>query len=388
VKKTAQGLASVVHNWGGGYFGHVLRGVAWPSAAYRFGWGASAPPLMQAAFAAAGELAGSKPEKAELQQLGLLAGPENQPVTNLPASEIEQLMERAHLAGITGVSASFRALARTPGGALVFAELRNARRHRLGSLHFAAGRDVDRCAFNRDFGASLLTEATARASLQEITAQVSEGSRDYPQIDFGCGLTTGEVASTDSSTGRSAEVNRHVVAPLVAARRVLDLGANNGALSLMMLRAGAREVVAVERSPELAHFARLNARILSWRDVRPYAIEILTGDMRLFLTADLGEFDVVTAFCSLYYLPEEDMARIVTKAAAMNAVLILQANEAIDDLPAKTLDLHQLMRENGYPEIEVHTPGGFARPVLVGHTRAGAGARRRNLSRTLPSTSL
>ena len=32
--------------------------------------------------------------------------------------------------------------------------------------------------------------------------------------------------------------------------------------------------------------------------------QIRTGDMRLFLTEDLGSFDVVTAFCSLYYLPE------------------------------------------------------------------------------------
>ena len=83
----------------------------------------------------------------------------------------------------------------------------------------------------------------------------------------------------------------------------------------MMLRAGAREVVAVEFTPAIAEFARLNARILSWRDVRPYDIQVLTGDMRLFLTEDLGVFEVVTAFCSLYYLPEEDMARIIRKAA-------------------------------------------------------------------------
>jgi hypothetical protein len=91
--------------------------------------------------------------------------------------------------------------------------------------------------------------------------------------------------------------------------------------------------------------------------------------MRLFLNRDLGTFDVVTAFCSLYYVPEDDMARIIRKAASMNAVLILQANEAVDNLPAKTLDLHRLMRDNGYPEIAVHTPAGFARPLLVGYTQ-------------------
>ena len=150
----------------------------------------------------------------------------------------------------------------------------------------------------------------------------------------------------------------------------------------MMLRAGARQVVAIEYSPAIADFARLNARILAWRDIRSYDIDILTGDMRLFLTRDLGTFDVVTAFCSLYYLPEDDMARIIRKAAAMNAVLVLQANEAVDNLPARTLDLHRLMTENGYQEIVVHTPPGFARPLLVGTTHLAVISRfRENVAR-------
>ena len=76
------------------------------------------------------------------------------------------------------------------------------------------------------------------------------------------------------------------------------------------------------------------------------------------------------------------MARIISKAASMGAVLILQANEAIDNLPAKTLDLHRLMRDNGYPEIQVHTPAGFARPLLVGYTQIGASTRHRDLARS------
>jgi hypothetical protein len=89
----------------------------------------------------------------------------------------------------------------------------------------------------------------------------------------------------------------------------------------------------------------------------------------------------VTAFCSLYYLPEADMAQIIAKAAAMNAVLILQANEAIENnLPGRTVDLYRLMRDNGYAEIAVHTPAGFARPLLVGHTHLASGARNRESS--------
>jgi hypothetical protein len=118
-----------------------------------------------------------------------------------------------------------------------------------------------------------------------------------------------------------------------------------------------------------------NARILSWRDVHPYDIQVLSGDIRLFLSEDLGSFDVVTALSSLCFLPEADMARIIQKAASMGAVLILQANDAIDNVPAKTLDLHRMMRDNGYPEVQVHTREGGGQPLLVGFIWIGAEGR-------------
>ena len=381
--RSARGLTTVARRRGVGYFGYLLGGVAWPQAAYRFAWGPTAPPLLQGVFAAAGELAAEKPERIELEKLRLVA-PDGAavPATDAGPEEVERLMNRAHAAGITGVAASFASFVRTADGALAFGDLTRARKHQPGGVHFVAWRDRDRQAFNKTFGMAVLTEATARQSLHHLKAQVPEGYRDYAPIDFGNGLTIGQIASTDSGTGRWDFFNRQVVGPLVAGKRVLDLGSNNGSLPLMMLRAGAREVVAVEFTPAIAEFARLNARILSWRDVRPYDIHVLTGDMRLFLTEDLGVFEVVTAFCSLYYLPEEDMARIIRKAAGMGAVLILQANDAIDNLPAKTLDLHRLMRDNGYPEVQVHTPAGFARPLLVGFTSLGASPRQREVAPT------
>ncbi len=372
--KTARGAMTVAQRRGLGYFGYLLGGVAWPRAAYRFGWGPSAPPVLQGVFAAASELSASKLDAHTLRQLALLA-PEGTgtPAADARPEEIERLMDRAHAAGITGVSRTFTSLIRTADGHLFFGDLSPARRHPHGSVPFVASRDEDRRVFNRTFGASVLTEATARQALQELKAKVPAGYRDYAPIDFGCGLTVGQIASTDSGTGRWDFFNGQIVGPLVAGRRVLDLGSNNGSMPLMMLRAGAREVTAIEYTPAIADFARLNAKILAWRDMRSYDIEVLTGDMRLFLTKDLGTFDVVTAFCSLYYLPEEDMARIISKAASMHAVLILQANEAVEnDLPGKTLDLHRLMRDNGYPEIAVHTPAGFARPLLVGYTQITA----------------
>jgi hypothetical protein len=89
--------------------------------------------------------------------------------------------------------------------------------------------------------------------------------------------------------------------------------------------------------------------------------------MREFLSADWGRFDVVTAFCSLYYLPEADMAAVVRKAATMGATLILQANDGAVDIPAaRTSSLRELMAGNGYDSVHVHTRDEFLRPLLVG----------------------
>ncbi len=384
VVKSARGVVTVARRRGLGYFGYLLSGVAWPRAAFRFGWGPSAPPVLQGVFAAAGELVAQKPDESELRRLDLLppAGVAAVPAREPGVDDVERLLNRAHGAGITGLSRHFKDLVRLPDGSLRFSDLSATRKHRPGTVAYVSARDLDRRDFNRTFNASLLTEDSARVALEQLKAKVPAGYREYAPIDFGCGLTVGQIVSTDSGTGRWDFFNRHIVAPLVAGRRVLDLGSNNGSLPLMMARAGAREVIAVEFTPAIADFARLNARILAWRDVRDYQIDVRTGDMRLFLTEDLGRFDVITAFCSLYYLPEEDMARIIRKAADMNAVLVLQANEAIENgLPGKTLDLHRLMRDNGYPEIAVHTPAGFARPILVGYTHSGALAREREALR-------
>jgi SAM-dependent methyltransferase len=345
VVRTLSGLKTVMGRRGVGYFGYLLTGVTAPRLAYEFLWGPAAPAPFRALFGeAARRLCPEVPIDAAFDP-------------GHSSASVEAAMDRAHAAGLTGTRYGFDG------------HLTALRRHPDRGALFAAERDADRRAFNARFDASILTEESARRLLRELRARVTT-YHDYAPIDFGGGLTIGQVASSDSGTGRWDVFNRRVVAPLVEGRRVLDLGCNNGSMPLMMLRAGARSVVGIEGSPEIADVARLNGRILAWRDIRPYDFRVVTGDMRLCLTDDFGPVDVVTAFCSLYYLPEADMARVIRKAAAMGATLVLQANEAIDNLPAGGATLRRLMEANGYPGVETHAFRGFARPLLVG---AGAG---------------
>jgi len=357
---------------GVGYVGYLARGVAWPKAAYRFGWGPRAPRLIRPAFDAALLFATVPAVRADRADVDAL-------LTDVPAdtdgqvsaASVEALMDRAHRAGITGLRHAFGQIVRTPDGARL-PSLSGLRLHRRRGVLFDGERDADRVAFNSRFRSSVLTEASVRAQLADRKARVPPGYRDYAPIDFSRGVTIGQFMATDSGTGRWEFFNGPIVAPLVKGKRVVDLGSNNGSMPLMMLRAGARSVVGFEFTPQIADFARLNAEILAWRDLRPYDVRIVTGDMRLFLSDDTGPFDVVTAFCSLYYLPIDDMARVVRKAAAHGATLILQANDAIDNLPAHAADLQRLMLDNGYADVDLHRAPGFVRPLLVGRPAVGA----------------
>ena len=371
----ARGVVTNARRRGAGYVGSLLSAANWPKAAYRFAWGPSAPPILQGVFAATAELQSRKPSLDLLRRLSLIP---DEPAAVLASDarleEVERLMDRAHAAGIAGLAPSFTTLVRTRNGALHFGDLSRARRHRPGSVNFAAARDRDRREFNRLFQTALLTEASARAALAALDARLSQ-STTPPSIDFGYGLDAGRGARSRNGRVPWERIGR-IVDPLVAGRRVLDLGAGNGAQALMMLRAGARDVVAVEADPALADMARLGVRILSWRDMRPYAMHVVTGDMRLVFTSGIGPFDVVTAFGSLSALTEDEITRIVRTAAAMDAVLVVQSNESSAG-PAHTgtLDLHQLVRDNGYADVSVHAPTGFSRPLLVAYTDAAARGR-------------
>jgi SAM-dependent methyltransferase len=380
------GIGTVVKRRGFAYFPYLAREHVPARIAYRLlrapGHSPSALHLTQKAWSALDRLSGaasrtrldSPPQSTDLPgQPAAGTGAIGRPVSPADVSaefvrECERLFNSLHRQGITGLRHSLDLLVLTPGGQLAFTRLQQARAGRAHGIRFMVERDLDREAVNARFGLSLLTEAGVRLAQARLRERLPEGwFRDYAPIDFGGGVSIGMFPSTDSGTGRWDFFNGEVVAPLVRDRRVVDLGSNNGSLPLMMVRAGAREVVAVEQSPLLAEGARLNHRILQWRDMREYGLQVQVGDMREFLSAEWGRFDVVTAFCSLYYLPEADMAAVVRKAATMGATLILQANDGAVDIPAaRTSSLQELMAGNGYDSVHVHTRDEFLRPLLVG----------------------
>ena len=289
---------------------------------------------------------------------------------------LEEAMNGLHRAGVTGFSLTYGNVVVEEDGdrgarpALLdfdHAMLHPRKRGFWRDFVFAWRRDQDREKFNRIYNRDVLTETSARRELANC------GDPWYAPIDFGRGLAVGGFWTTESGTGRWEFLNRDVAAPLVAGRRVLDLGSNNGLLPMLMLRAGASEVVAVERDAGPLETARLVHRVFEWRDQARYALRFEEEDMRFLLDRDPGIFDVATAYCSLYYLDAEDMRRVVERLAELVPLVILQAKddtraEAANNKAEKSTAayLADLLRGHGFPEVEIHAPPGFARPLLVG----------------------
>lgn len=287
-------------------------------------------------------------------------------------SELEDQLDKIHACGVTGVSLTFgNIIVDSKNSIPWFIDFDRARVHRSTSgLIFAYRRDQDRVKFNKIYGRDLMTEQSAREALVK---HVHDEPGWYAPVEFGGGLTIGGFWSTDSGIGRWKFLNKDVVAPLVVGKRVLDLGCNDGVMSMMMLRSGAREVIGVEISPVFTERAKFVHKIFEWRDMKKYSFHTYNCNMLKILEADWGRFDLVTAFASLYYLQAEDMAKVVRKVSELVPVMILQAKtdtraEAAEDKARKSsvAFLKELLEDNGFPKVETFGPPNYNRPLLVG----------------------
>ena len=282
---------------------------------------------------------------------------------------LEQQVDAIHRRGVTGFSLTFGNVMVSPEGEVPWLfDFDNATVHAApAGIEFALERDRDRRLLARLYSLDLVTEASARRSL------ASDFPSSYAPVDLGRGIASRGFWSVDSGTGRWEFLNGPALGELVPGKRILDLGSHNCVLPLLMLRAGARQVVAVERSAEVAASARRLQKLFEWRDLTAYDLDLRRTDMRSFLDADWGSFDIVSAFCSLYYLEEEEMAQVVRRAAELAPVMVLQAKS--DTRPKAAANkaeksapefLGRLLAENGFPHIRTIAPAGYSRPLLIG----------------------
>jgi tRNA A-37 threonylcarbamoyl transferase component Bud32 len=236
----------------------------------------------------------------------------------------------------------------------------------FSALTATALRDRDAETLNMLFGTDLLTAKRLRQS------PFPEREHLYSPLYAGYGLHWGAIWNPDLGVLRW----RHMLAnelPIPRGGRVLDLGANCGFNALQMLRAGAKEAVAVEIDSTAIRQGLFVKRMFEWADNAEYNFSYVQGSHGDIGSMNLGRFDLVTAFCTLYYLSAEGMAKTVRDLASITDTLVLQCNSdhSIERASPETFMKAslafnlELLRHNGFPNIKVVERRGSNRPLLI-----------------------
>jgi tRNA A-37 threonylcarbamoyl transferase component Bud32/SAM-dependent methyltransferase len=298
----------------------------------------------------------------------------------LDADAIERLfaeLKAVHAAGYVLHDLKFgNIILDPPSGEPYFIDFDQARSYPdVSRLAFRFLRDQDYEKFNAHFGTRKPTQRRVRAWGRGGDARLE---RLYAPLYFAGGLRFGPVWSINAGYGRWRYILHDHLPPLPGAR-VLDLGANNGFNALQMMRAGAREVVAVEHDPAAVAQGRFVAALFEWADNRAYPLTYVGESMERLPQLALGRFDVVTALCSIYYLDDQEIRTLIRHISSISDVLVLQCNtdRRLHRSDPRTFEKASVeyataaLRCNGFPSIRLVAPRGYSRPMLIG-TRGGA----------------
>ena len=92
---------------------------------------------------------------------------------------------------------------------------------------------------------------------------------------------------------------------------------------------------------------------------------------------DIGRFDLITAFCTLYYLTATMMRKTVRDPAKLTDTRVLQCNNE-RSIGRRDPETHtkallpfnvELVRNNGFPNVSVIERPGSHRPLVIARTR-------------------
>lgn len=102
--------------------------------------------------------------------------------------------------------------------------------------------------------------------------------------------------------------------------------------------------------------------------------EFIFGNGGALQYMDLGKFDMVIALCSLYYLDDEDMDRVVEYVSSITNIFMVQCNTRRDigrdddhSYEKASVEYNmKLLQQAGFSTIEVVAPRDYSRPILIG----------------------
>lgn len=212
----------------------------------------------------------------------------------------------------------------------------------------------------------------------------------YQPVDFGNGIVAHVTTPPDWKAAPEWDqyrglakwesiVKRHI--PDVPGKRVLDLGCNNGIISLQLARMGAAGVIGIDRDANIrqktfdclpeqdivaqANFVKKAFEILNGVE---YPVTYIACDISRLSELELGRFDLILALCVVYH--ELDRTpQLIRQLSTMTDHIILQANLGhTGDLGewAHPARLAKLLMDTGFTRIEIDAPQGYIFPIVVG----------------------
>ena len=219
---------------------------------------------------------------------------------------------------------------------------------------------------NKHYGTSFLTRKDMQESLSSIKKKFNF---IYSSAYLFNGLYIGPPWVVSHGWGRWNFILADNLTPFIKGKRVLDLGSNSGILPIYMTRAGAKEVKGYEYGKDEYSIFQNYKKIYSWIMNLSPDISIENKNMLDVLNDNNVGYDVMTAFCSLYYLEPQQIEEILIWAKNNVKTLIVETNEASAvegrDKLASYAYIKKLILELGF-KIELECcPKAYDRPVII-----------------------
>jgi tRNA A-37 threonylcarbamoyl transferase component Bud32/SAM-dependent methyltransferase len=219
---------------------------------------------------------------------------------------------------------------------------------------------------------------TKKVSYNRIKNKISRMKHEevYAPIYFGVNLWLGNIWMNGSGYGRWHYILKQNL-PSFIGKRILDLGSNNGFTALQMLRNGAREVIGIEMDGTYISQGCFIKDSFEYIDNRLYNFRYIQTNMKEIPHMNLGTFDMVCAFCSIYYLDHTSIIRLVEYVRSITDVFVWQCNtkKNLNRSDPHTYEkasieyAEKVLTDNGFTNTHIIDPRGYTRPLIIGRKR-------------------
>ena len=189
---------------------------------------------------------------------------------------------------------------------------------------FFANKNKDIQAINSFFKTSLMDAKKARSKLSDVRKRMEF---IYSNAYFFQGLGIGNPWSWGHGWGRWSYILGPNISSFIQGKKILDLGSNFGILPLYMLRSGAKKVKGYELGEIESSICPIYKEILEWRDDKSYEFEINNKNMTEVMSEENENYDLVTAFCSIYYLDENEIDELLKWTFDKIGMIVIESNE-------------------------------------------------------------